>query len=91
MLLHHFGQDASCDPNPPPLTSQFPKGTYRSTDGWNSAPFNIGITVTINVTSKGPLAVDGVRAFMATGDGKVWYVDLPAIPDAVFHDGYDAG
>lgn len=91
MLLHHFGQDASCDPNPPPLTRQFPKGTYRSANARNWTPFNTGNTVTIDATSKGSLAVDGVRAFMATGDGKVWYVDLPAIPDAVFHDGYDAG
>ncbi|AVP98454.1 hypothetical protein C7S18_15215 [Ahniella affigens] len=72
MVLRHFGQNASFDPNPTTLASQFPKGIYRSADGRNSAPFNTGITVTVDATSEGSLAVDGDRAFMATGDGKVW-------------------
>jgi hypothetical protein len=87
VMFLHTGTNGNADPNPPPppQVSFYSLGIYRSSDGVNWSAFNTGITSSNNGTAEGSLAVDGNRVFTATGDGRVWFVDVsvPA-PDTIF-------
>ncbi|MFO1493601.1 MAG: hypothetical protein U1F26_02960 [Lysobacterales bacterium] len=87
-LFLHSGANGSFDPNPPPppLSSLYSMGIYRSDDGIHWTPFNQGISGINDGGAEGSLAVDGVRVFTATSDGKIWYYDdIPRI----LQDGFE--
>ncbi|MEP6881794.1 MAG: sialidase family protein [Dokdonella sp.] len=87
-MFLHSGTNNSFDPNPPPppATNLYSKGLYSSNDGQNWTQANNGITSGNNGGAEGSLAVDGDRVFMATVNGKVWYLDTN---DGIFSDGFD--
>lgn len=81
-LFLHSGANANFDPNPPPppLSSLYSLGLFRSSDGIHWTSFNQGIGGINDGGAEGSLAVDGTRVFTATADGKIWfYDDVPLI------------
>lgn len=85
-MFLHSGANPSFDPvQPPPPSSQYSLGLFRSDDGLNWSAFNTGIPGNNDGLAEGALAVDGNRVFTATSDGKIWYLDTD---DTLFRDGF---
>ena len=85
-MFLHSGANPSFDPvQPPPPSSQYSLGLFRSDDGLNWSAFNTGIPGNNDGLAEGALAVDGNRVFTATTDGKIWYLDTD---DTLFRDGF---
>lgn len=87
-MFLHSGINNSFDPNPPPPpgTNLYSMGLYSSSDGQNWTLANDGITSGNNGGAEGSLAVDGDRVFMATVNGKIWYLDTN---DSIFSNGFE--